>query len=119
MYSVILKSNATCLFNRPLTNSGSTTTVNISLNTAAAATLTVSNYAATVFFTNLATGAIQGVPFAYQSTPLVIKTDKRDELIMPLAAALKAFDPKTGKELWKFYTVPGDPSKPFESPAMK
>jgi PQQ-dependent dehydrogenase (methanol/ethanol family) len=27
-----------------------------------------------------------------------------------------AFDVKTGKELWKFYTVPGDPSKPFEQP---
>ena len=27
-----------------------------------------------------------------------------------------AFDATTGKELWKFYTVPGDPSKPFEQP---
>ena len=27
-----------------------------------------------------------------------------------------AFDANTGKELWKFYTVPGDPSKPFEQP---
>jgi quinohemoprotein ethanol dehydrogenase len=27
-----------------------------------------------------------------------------------------AFDADTGKELWKFYTVPGDPSKPFEQP---
>jgi len=27
-----------------------------------------------------------------------------------------AFDVNTGKELWKFYTVPGDPSKPFEQP---
>jgi len=26
------------------------------------------------------------------------------------------FDANTGKELWKFYTVPGDPSKPFEQP---
>jgi outer membrane protein assembly factor BamB len=34
------------------------------------------------------------------STPLLIKTRQRDELIMPLVAALKAFDPKTGKELW-------------------
>ncbi|MDE2437090.1 MAG: PQQ-binding-like beta-propeller repeat protein, partial [Sphingomonadales bacterium] len=25
---------------------------------------------------------------------------------------LAAFDPQTGQELWKFYTVPGDPSKP-------
>jgi quinohemoprotein ethanol dehydrogenase len=27
---------------------------------------------------------------------------------------LAAFDPDTGKELWRFYTVPGDPSKPIE-----
>jgi len=30
-----------------------------------------------------------------------------------------AFDATTGKELWKFYTVPGDPSKPFEQPIYK
>jgi hypothetical protein len=28
----------------------------------------------------------------------------------------RPFDVDTGKELWKFYTVPGDPSKPFEQP---
>ena len=27
---------------------------------------------------------------------------------------LGAYDAETGKEVWKFYTVPGDPSKPFE-----
>jgi quinohemoprotein ethanol dehydrogenase len=27
-----------------------------------------------------------------------------------------AYDAESGKELWKFYTVPGDPSKPFEQP---
>ncbi|HET9220638.1 MAG TPA: PQQ-binding-like beta-propeller repeat protein [Terriglobia bacterium] len=27
-----------------------------------------------------------------------------------------AYDANTGKELWKFYTVPGDPSQPFEQP---
>ncbi|HVR90737.1 MAG TPA: PQQ-dependent dehydrogenase, methanol/ethanol family [Novosphingobium sp.] len=27
---------------------------------------------------------------------------------------LAAFDAETGTELWRFYTVPGDPSKPFE-----
>lgn len=27
---------------------------------------------------------------------------------------LAAFDPQTGAELWKFYTVPGDPAKGFE-----
>jgi quinohemoprotein ethanol dehydrogenase len=29
-----------------------------------------------------------------------------------------AFDAKTGKQAWKFYTVPGDPSKPFEQPEL-
>ncbi len=30
-----------------------------------------------------------------------------------------AFDAKTGDFLWKFYTVPGDPSKPYENEWMK
>ena len=29
-----------------------------------------------------------------------------------------AIEPATGRELWRFYTVPGDPSKPFENPAL-
>jgi quinohemoprotein ethanol dehydrogenase len=31
---------------------------------------------------------------------------------------LSAFDAETGKLAWRFYTVPGDPSKPFENKAM-
>jgi len=30
-----------------------------------------------------------------------------------------AYDGETGKELWRFYTVPGDPTKPFENAAME
>jgi quinohemoprotein ethanol dehydrogenase len=30
-----------------------------------------------------------------------------------------AFDVQTGKLAWKFYTVPGDPSKPFEQPELE
>ena len=30
-----------------------------------------------------------------------------------------AYDAETGKALWRFYTVPGDPSKGFENDAMK
>jgi quinohemoprotein ethanol dehydrogenase len=30
-----------------------------------------------------------------------------------------AFDAETGKLAWRFYTVPGDPSKPFENPALR
>ncbi|MEI9813628.1 MAG: PQQ-dependent dehydrogenase, methanol/ethanol family [Acidobacteriota bacterium] len=29
-----------------------------------------------------------------------------------------AYDAATGKRLWRFYTVPGDPSKPFENPEL-
>ena len=31
---------------------------------------------------------------------------------------ISAYDAMTGKLSWRFYTVPGDPSKPFESPEM-
>lgn len=30
-----------------------------------------------------------------------------------------AYDLQTGKQVWRFYTVPGDPSKPFESKALE
>jgi quinohemoprotein ethanol dehydrogenase len=29
-----------------------------------------------------------------------------------------AFEAKTGRHLWRFYTMPGDPSQPFENPQM-
>jgi len=32
---------------------------------------------------------------------------------------ISAYDAETGKLAWRFYTVPGDPSKPFESKAME
>jgi quinohemoprotein ethanol dehydrogenase len=32
---------------------------------------------------------------------------------------ISAYDAETGKLAWRFYTVPGDPSKPFESPALE
>jgi PQQ-dependent dehydrogenase (methanol/ethanol family) len=32
---------------------------------------------------------------------------------------ISAYDAGTGRLLWRFYTVPGDPSKPFESPILK
>jgi PQQ-dependent dehydrogenase (methanol/ethanol family) len=31
---------------------------------------------------------------------------------------VSAYDVDTGKMAWRFYTVPGDPSQPFESPAL-
>jgi quinohemoprotein ethanol dehydrogenase len=33
--------------------------------------------------------------------------------------ALVAYDAATGKEAWRFWTVPGDPSKPFENEALE
>ena len=32
---------------------------------------------------------------------------------------ISAFDAETGKLIWRFYTVPGDPSKPVENPILK
>jgi quinohemoprotein ethanol dehydrogenase len=37
----------------------------------------------------------------------------------PVRGFFAAFDANTGHLAWKFYTVPGDPSKPFENEAMK
>jgi PQQ-dependent dehydrogenase (methanol/ethanol family) len=37
----------------------------------------------------------------------------------PYRGYVSAFDVNNGKELWRFYTVPGDPSKPFENKAME
>jgi quinohemoprotein ethanol dehydrogenase len=38
---------------------------------------------------------------------------------MGVRGYVSAYDAVTGKMAWRFYTVPGDPSKPFESPAME
>ena len=32
---------------------------------------------------------------------------------------VSAYDAETGRLLWRFHTVPGDPAQPFESPAME
>ncbi|MEI9812439.1 MAG: PQQ-dependent dehydrogenase, methanol/ethanol family [Acidobacteriota bacterium] len=37
----------------------------------------------------------------------------------PVRGLIAAYDAKTGKEAWRFFTVPGDPSKPFENEAMR
>jgi quinohemoprotein ethanol dehydrogenase len=51
----------------------------------------------------------------------------RDKVIVGVAGGeftphrgfFSAFDVNSGRELWRFYTVPGDPSKPFENPALE
>jgi PQQ-dependent dehydrogenase (methanol/ethanol family) len=37
----------------------------------------------------------------------------------PTRGFFDAYDAMTGRRAWRFYTVPGDPSKPFENPALK
>jgi quinohemoprotein ethanol dehydrogenase len=37
----------------------------------------------------------------------------------PFRGYVSAFDVNTGKELWRFYTTPGDPSKGFENKSME
>ncbi len=37
----------------------------------------------------------------------------------PTRGFFAAYDAETGREVWKFYTVPGDPAKGFESEAMR
>ncbi len=37
----------------------------------------------------------------------------------PTRGFFDCYDAKTGRRMWRFYTVPGDPSKPFENEAMR
>ena len=39
--------------------------------------------------------------------------------IDPAHLVYASYDPNTGKQAWKFYTVPGDLSKPPENEAMR
>jgi PQQ-dependent dehydrogenase (methanol/ethanol family) len=38
---------------------------------------------------------------------------------MGVRGYISAYDAATGKLAWRFYTVPGDPAKPFENPALE
>lgn len=37
---------------------------------------------------------------------------------MGVRGYVSAYDAETGKMVWRFFTVPGDPAKPFESPSL-
>jgi PQQ-dependent dehydrogenase (methanol/ethanol family) len=37
----------------------------------------------------------------------------------PVRGYVSAYDARDGKMVWRFYTVPGDPSKPFEHPDLE
>lgn len=38
---------------------------------------------------------------------------------MGVRGYVSAYDSETGEMAWRFYTVPGDPSKPFENPILE
>ena len=38
---------------------------------------------------------------------------------MSVRGYVSAYDTETGNMLWRFYTVPGDPAKPFENPILE
>ncbi|HVF16646.1 MAG TPA: PQQ-dependent dehydrogenase, methanol/ethanol family [Steroidobacteraceae bacterium] len=38
---------------------------------------------------------------------------------MGVRGFVTAYDTETGKQVWRFYTVPGDPSQPFEQPELE
>jgi quinohemoprotein ethanol dehydrogenase len=38
---------------------------------------------------------------------------------MGVRGYISAYDAATGKLVWRFYTVPGDPAQPFENPALE
>ena len=44
---------------------------------------------------------------------------RRQRRRSPTRGFFDAYDAATGHRAWRFYTVPGDPSKPFENAAMK
>lgn len=39
--------------------------------------------------------------------------------VAPVRGYVTTYDQKTGRQLWRFYTVPGDPAKGFENKAME
>jgi quinohemoprotein ethanol dehydrogenase len=65
---------------------------------------------------------ITAYPYTITGAPRVFK----DKVVIGNGGAefgvrgfVSAFDVNTGKELWRFYTVPGDPAKGFENAAME
>jgi quinohemoprotein ethanol dehydrogenase len=60
-------------------------------------------------------------PYSITQAPRIVK----DKVILGVSGSdynvrgyVSAYDTETGKMIWRFYTVPGDPSKPFENAAM-
>ena len=64
----------------------------------------------------------ENMPYTITMAPRVIKGGK---VIVGVSGGeygvrgfFDAYDAETGKRAWRFYTVPGDPSKPFEQPEL-
>jgi quinohemoprotein ethanol dehydrogenase len=62
------------------------------------------------------------LPYTITGTPRVVK----GKVVIGNGGAeyrvrgyVSAFDADTGKQLWRWYTVPGDPSQPFEQPELE
>ena len=58
---------------------------------------------------------ITGAPWVFKNT-VVIGHGGAD--FAPVRGYVTAYDQATGKQKWRFYTVPGDPAKGFENKAM-
>jgi quinohemoprotein ethanol dehydrogenase len=70
--------------------------------------------------------SVQTVPTDQQYTMTMAPRIAKNKVIVGNAGAEKpvrgfftAYDAETGKMAWRFYTVPGDPSKGFENAAME
>jgi quinohemoprotein ethanol dehydrogenase len=64
----------------------------------------------------------QNLPYTITGAPRVVKGKVligNGGAEMGVRGHLSAYDADTGKLAWRFYTVPGNPSKPFESPALE
>ncbi|MGO9591103.1 MAG: PQQ-dependent dehydrogenase, methanol/ethanol family [Candidatus Acidiferrales bacterium] len=66
--------------------------------------------------------AEKNADYSITGAPLIVK----DKVIIgngggefAVRGFISAYDAETGKLDWRFYTVPGDPSKPFENKAME
>lgn len=64
----------------------------------------------------------QSLPYTVTGAPRVVKGKVligNGGAEMGVRGYISAYDAESGKMAWRFYTVPGDPSKPFESAAME
>lgn len=64
----------------------------------------------------------QSKPYTITGAPRVIKGNViigNGGAEFGVRGYLSAYDSETGKMIWRFYSVPGDPSQPFESKALE